>query len=257
MLIDLQQPERIRVISETAKGSVVSDDLTTCQPAGKFVVQAALGIQGRRNWPVAEQNLVILGAEEYWILTELSHMFRKAGRDGLPPDVLVTPAGGAAELTYLAAFMAGQGQEVLALYENDPASRAAREALVNRWLPKYPGQKVATLDMAEAIGNPAQDCSIEDLFPEAFYLARVQKTYENHLPAAALSLSALPPGPPLAKRVEIALRSANVTFDKRAVGKRVAADIRQMRNMIDLPEQTRLLGEKLFASIKKAFAKQC
>ncbi|MBI2949549.1 MAG: AAA family ATPase [Verrucomicrobia bacterium] len=254
-MIDLQEPERIRVITQTERGSVVSENLKPSHRAGSLVVQAALGIYGRVNGQAAEQNLIVTTADNYWILTELSHLFRKSMREGLPPDVLVTPAGGAMEAAYLAAFLAGRGLEVVAMFDSNPAARAARDKLVQGWLPKFTEPKVVTLDFAEAIGNAGQDCSIEDLFPETFYVTRVQKVYENHLPATALSLSALPEGNPLVQRVEAAFRSVNAVLNRRVVGRRIAADIRQMRNMVDLPEMTRLLGEKLFAAIKKAFTR--
>lgn len=41
-MIDLQKPERIRVLSEAENGSFVTDDLTQTQPEAKFVLQANL-----------------------------------------------------------------------------------------------------------------------------------------------------------------------------------------------------------------------
>jgi predicted ATP-dependent endonuclease of OLD family len=254
-MIDLQEPERIRVLSETDGGTVVSEDLTKSQPAAKLVLQAALGISGRTSWLIAEQNLVVEGADDYWILTELSNLFRRSGKEGLPLDVFVTAAGGASEVTYLATFMVGQELDVVALFDNDIAGRAARDKLVKSWLPKYPGQKANALDLAAALGNPTQDFCIEELFPEQFYIERVQKAYEKQIAACSLSLVPLLPGNLLAKRVEGVFASANVPFNKRTVCKRIASDIRQMKNSSELPQHTRLTAEKLFAAITKGFSK--
>ncbi|MDB6109440.1 MAG: hypothetical protein JWR69_1190 [Pedosphaera sp.] len=255
-LIDLQEPERIRVISETEAGTQVFEDLTSSQPAAKLVLQAALGISGRSSWLVAEQNIVVAGADDYWILTEISHLFHRAGRAGLPPDVLVTPAGGASEVTYLATFMVGQELEVVALFDSDSAGRAAREKLVKSWLPKFHAPKAAALDLGESAGKPGQDFTIEDLFPETFYATQVLKTYDKQLSAAGLSLSPLPPGNQLVKRVEAVFQSANLPFNKRMVCKRLAASIRQMKGVADLPEQTRQMAEKLFAAIANGFIRK-
>ena len=140
-MIDLQEPDQIRVLSETENGTVVSEDLTKSQPAAKLVLQAALGISGRKSWLIAEQNLVVEGADDYWILAELSNLFRRSGKEGLPQDVFVTAAGGASEVTYLATFMVGQELDVVALFDNDLAGRASRDKLVKSWLPKYREQK--------------------------------------------------------------------------------------------------------------------
>lgn len=253
-MIDLQQPDNIRVISETDQGTVVSEDLTTSQPAAKLVLQAALGIGGRSSWLVAEQNLILEGADDYWIIGELSALFKRCGKQGLPPDVLVTPAGGASEVTYLAIFMVGQELDVVALFDNDLAGNTSREKLVKSWLPKYKAQRATALGLGEAVGHQGREFSIEDLFPEAFYVERVKASYEKEIAAFGISLSPLPPGNLLSKRVEVAFQVAKVEFNKRRVGRRIAADIRQMKTTSDLPEQTRLMAEQLFASVAKAFS---
>ncbi|MGH2638975.1 MAG: ATP-dependent nuclease, partial [Rhabdochlamydiaceae bacterium] len=112
-MINLQEPDRIRVLSETEKGTVVTEDLTQSQPEAKLVLQAALGISGRTSFLVSEQNLVVEGVDDYWIITELSNLLRRSGRAGLPVDLMVTPAGGASEVTYIATFMAGQELDVV------------------------------------------------------------------------------------------------------------------------------------------------
>jgi hypothetical protein len=145
--------------------------------------------------------------------------------------------------------------DVVALFDNDLAGRAARDKLVKSWLPKYREQTATALDLAAAADNPSQEFSIEELFPEKFYVERVQKAYEKQIAACALSLSPLPPGNQLAKRVEAVFASANVPFNKRTVCKRIASNIRQMKNSSELPEQTRLMAEKIFAAIAKGFSK--
>ncbi|MDB6065681.1 MAG: hypothetical protein JWR26_1889 [Pedosphaera sp.] len=251
-MIDLQEPERIRVISETDKGSVVAEDLTQAQPAAKVVLHAALALQGQATWLASEQNLVVQDADQYWILTELSNLFRRSSRDGLPPELLLTSAGGASELTLLATFMAGERMDVLALFDNDPAGRAARQKLEKGWLPRYNGHKASTLDLAIAAGVSGRECCVEDLFPEDFYTIRVQQVHEKQLLAAGLTALPLPLGNLLAKRAETALKAANVIFNRRAVCKRIAADIRKMPKVHELPEQTRRMAEGLFQAITKA-----
>jgi energy-coupling factor transporter ATP-binding protein EcfA2 len=254
-MIDLAAPDRLRIVSESPQGTVVSEALAQSPTAAKLVLQAALGIAGRTSWLLADQNLVVGGADEYWILMELSNLFRRLGREGLPPEVLVTAAGGAPAATYLSTFMVGQDLEVVALFANDAAGRAARENLASNWLPKYGDRKATALDLATAVGRPSQELAMEDLFPERFYVERVQRAYDKEISAYSISLAPLPSGSLLAKRVEGAFTAAGIPFDRQRVGRRIASEIRQMKTLSDLPEQTRLLAEHLFGALARIFSK--
>jgi predicted ATPase len=254
-MLDLEQPGNIRILVETEKGTIVSEDLATAQSAARLVLESALGVGVRASWLVAERNLVLQDPDDYWIISELSSLFRRTSKEGLPAEVLVTPAAGPREATFLAAFMAGQELEVVALFHSDQAGQSAREKLVKAWLPNLRNPHATVLDLATAVGKPGQELAIEELFPEKFYLDHVQQAFEKEFPAGGIFLSPLPPGDLLAKRVETAFSNANVPFDKTRVCKRIAAHIRQMKTPSELPEPTRLMAEQLFSSLGKVFSK--
>ncbi len=90
-MIDLQRPGDVRVLSETADGPVVTEDLTLGQPEARFVLQSALGMSGSTSYLVAQRNLVVEGVDDFWILTELSRLLRASGLPHLPDDVHITP----------------------------------------------------------------------------------------------------------------------------------------------------------------------
>src|SRR5262249_17581596 len=161
-MIDLRHPERIRVISETEHGSVVSEDLTQSQPEAKLVLQAALGISGRLSYLVAQRNLVVEGADDYWFISALSNLFIRSDMPGLPGDVMMSAAGGASEVTYLATFMTGQGLDVVALYDSDTAGNAAKDKFIKSWLARYKGSKAGAVSVGPACGVSDRDQSIED-----------------------------------------------------------------------------------------------
>lgn len=81
-MIDLRQPARIRVMSETDEGNAVSEDLTQSQPEGKLVLQAALGMSGSTSYLVADRNLVVEGVDDHWIVSELSNLLIRSGENG-------------------------------------------------------------------------------------------------------------------------------------------------------------------------------
>ncbi len=100
-MIDLRKPERIRTISETKdKGTIVDKDLNLSQPEAKFTLQAALGMTASQSHLIAQRNVVVEGADDFWIVSELSDLMIRSGMTALPDDVIVTAAGGASEAAY-------------------------------------------------------------------------------------------------------------------------------------------------------------
>jgi energy-coupling factor transporter ATP-binding protein EcfA2 len=250
-MIELQNPERIRVISETDHGTVVKESLSETQPEAKLVLQAALGFSGRISHCVADQNIVVKDLDDYWILTALSDLFNRSGRSALPPDVLLTPAGGAAQVTNIATLMVGQNLQVLAIYDTDHAGRVAQEKFQKGWLPRYQDKKGAALSLGPAVGSTMKEFSIEDLFADVFYLSCVELVYGKQLAAAGLDLKNLPKAERLVKRVEMLFESASLKFDKSPVCKAICGKVRAMRSVSELPGPTFKATEMLFNAMNK------
>ena len=140
-MVDLREPQRVKVIGQTENGAVVSDDLAATQPEEKLTLQAALGMKARQSHLVSERNLVVEGPEDYWIITTLSNIFERSGKPGLPEDVMVTACGGASEVVHEATFMVGQGLQVVALFDSDGEGKAQRARLRDKWLTRFKGAR--------------------------------------------------------------------------------------------------------------------
>lgn len=255
-MIDLQEPDRIRIISETAKGTVVTENLTESQPEAKLVLQAALGISGRTSFLVAERNLIVEGVDDYWIITDLSNLFRRSDQVGLPDDVLVTPSGGASEATYIATFMIGQALDVVALYDSDRPGTSAKDKLVKNWLTRYQSRHAVAISLGEAVGVNDREYAIEDLFTEDFYLERVRRVYAKPLAAADVTEIELPKGEQLCKRTETFFTERSLKYNKGSVNKQICADIRKMTSAGELPPATAERARALLDAIRKAFQRQ-
>lgn len=251
-MIDLRMPERIRVISETPAGAVVTEDLTQSQQDAKLTLQAAMGMSGSQSYLVAHRNLVVEGADDFWILSELSNLLIRAGEEGLPDDVLITASGGASEAAYIATFMIGQKLDVVVLLDSDPAGDTARDQLVKKWLTRYKGKPTQVLSLGEASGVPGREFAIEDMFPEDFYLDRVKLAYKKALAAGGADPK-LQPGAQLCKRVERAMADLSIPFNKGSVAKLIRADLAKMKDATALPSDTRARAKAVFAAIRKAF----
>src|SRR5258706_2426972 len=68
-MVGLEKPERIRILNETKEGTVVTSDLTGCQPEAKFTLHAALGIAASSSFLLAPRNLVVEGESACAILS--------------------------------------------------------------------------------------------------------------------------------------------------------------------------------------------
>ena len=251
-MIDVTRPEGIRVVSESGAGSVVSEDLGRAEPEAKAVLEAALALQGRIGRPMAERNLVVEGAGDSWLLTALSNLMIRSGLAGLPADLMITAAGSPPEVTALAAFLTGQGAHVVALYDSDAAGNAARDRLVNEWLPRYRGGRASALSVGAAMKVMGRDVSIEDLFPEDFYMKHVLELYKQPLAGAGLTAVTLPAGVELVKRVAAFFTGVGVPFHRGAVARRICDDINRMRSTDHLPTSSKPKVEALIAAINKA-----
>jgi predicted ATP-dependent endonuclease of OLD family len=251
-LIDLQRPERIRVLNETDHGTIVTSDLNQSQPEAKFVLQAALGMSGSTSYLVAKRNLVVEGVDDYWILTELSNLLKRSGKPGLPEDMLITPAGGASEAAYIATFMIGQNLDVVVLLDSDAAGESARKNLVNKWLTRYKSSTASIISLGEAVGVSDGPFSIEDLFTHDFYLERVKRVYARELAAASkgdlklVGVGSTVPG------VERTLTESGIKFNKGSVAKIIRKDLSAMMSIADLPDETQKRGTNLINSLRSA-----
>ena len=166
-MIDLSHPDRIRVLKETDNGIIVTTNLVESPPEATLVLQAALGMKYSQSFLVAKRNLVVEGVNDYWILTELSNLLRRAGEGGIPEDVRVTPGGSASQAVHVATFMIGQELDVVTLFDSDNAGRGARDELIKNWITRYTTANAGVILLGDAV-EVADDFALEDLFPEKF-----------------------------------------------------------------------------------------
>jgi len=252
-MIDLQAPERIRILTETKNGIVVTEDLSMPQPEGKLTLQAALGISGRMSFLLSERNLVVEGVDDYWLITALSNLMKRSGVEGLPEDLMLTAAGGASEVTYIATLITGQELDVVALYDSDRAGDDAKEKFVKRWLFKYKHPRASAISLGPAIGfQEGRRCSIEDLFEESFYLKFVEEVYKAQLNFAGITTIELPEGEQLCKRVDNFMEQKKIMFNKGSVAKRILSHLNELSSLKELPENTRTRAISLITAISKA-----
>ena len=148
----------------------------------------------------------------------------------------------------------GQNRSVFALYDSDSAGESAKGKLIKNWLTRYAGRKAVAFSLGEILGTSGKECSIEDLFPENFYVKRVHEVYSKQLAAAGADLEELPAGDQLSKRLEATFAAAGVKYNKGSVCKVLCRDLREMKNLRELPSDTAEKAKAIFAAIEKEFS---
>ena len=251
-MIDLNHPERIRVLEEKAEGIVVTTNFTGSDPATKFVLQAALGLDISQNSLVRKNNLVVEGVEDYLVFSALSNLLQEEGRIELPEDLCITPALGASEAVYMATFMIGQRLNVVALFDSDRAGRNAKKKLVEKWITQYnPESESSVIMLGEAVGA-CHDFALEDLFTEDFFTEAVWEVYGEQLAAKGVTKITPQGNDMLWKRVERFMKDNGIKINKGPIAKRLARRINAMQDSSKLPCETRDYAITLFQRISDA-----
>ena len=254
-LVDLREPKRIKVISQTEMGAIVSDDLGATQADERLTLQAALGMSANQSYLVSEHNLLVEGVHDYWIITELSNIFEREGRVCLPEDVLITAAGGASEIIPTATFMIGQELSIVALFDSDSAGKVAEDKLRKKWLTRYKDARASTLLVGDALGMPNTEATIEDLFPPAYYIKKVRQSHELKLKSKGLTTDAitLRGSGPVLPRLQQCFDKLKVDFNKGSAAKLIRRDLIRFKSIDQLPTGVAEKGGALLTALRNAF----
>ncbi len=209
-------------------------------------------MSGSTSYLVAQQNLVVEGVDDFWILTELSRLFQRSGKPGISDDIFITPAGGASEAVYITTFMVGQKLQVATLLDSDGSGNDAKDKLVKKWLTRYQDNHAKVLSLGECVGVTDREFSIEDLFTEDWYLAKVWEVYQKQLTAAGCDKLNVSGSGQLVKRVEAAFEGYGVRFNKGSVAKIVRNSLCKMSKVDQLAAETIKMAERLIGTINSA-----
>jgi len=253
-MIDLNKPERIRIVERGDEGTVVSDDIFGGEGDARFSLMAKLGMSASQSLLVAKFNLVVEGTDDYWYITAISELLKRSGKDGIDDRIQITAAGGASEAAYMATFMCGQDLNVSVLFDSDKAGERSEEALIKKWLAKYRSKQITILKIGEMFTKPRTEASMEDMLTEEYYIPFVQTAYRKELNGQILDIKSRNE-PQLVKRIELELKTKGIeAFNKGRVGKLIRDDIRN-KQVKDMPKETIDNFEHLFEKLR-AIAKK-
>jgi len=175
-MIDLDNLNSVRTVSESKNGSVISQEAWTTDKDALFPLQAALGYSMSQSLFIGKYNLVVEGITDFWYLSALSNLSKEASSEDIDDSIVITPAGGAHKAVLLTAMLAGQKLRVCVLLDSDTeGTRAANDIIKNKIIKD---SKVIVL--SEILGDK-KEADFEDIFPEEFFIKYVNEAYEKEL----------------------------------------------------------------------------
>ncbi len=249
-MIDTTDLPAIHIVTEDRdRGTQVSNDTWPTDREALFPLQAALGYTLSQSMFLGRNVLLVEGITDYWLLSSLSALFSHAGKTCIDPELIITPAGGATKVVYLAAMMHSQELTVSVLLDADREGRLVREELVKTRILKE--RHVMTIDEA---GGAAKEMELEDLFPEEFYLRFVSESYTKELGVQPFPSPLPEKQPRITQRVEAHLQQKGIQFNKTRPARRMMDHLSKAK-IEDLPSDLVANCESLFRMINERHAK--
>lgn len=203
---DIRAVRTVNIGEDT--GTTVAND-----PVGDektlFPIQTALSYDLTQTLFVGEKNLVVEGVTDYWYLSTASDYLNDIGNGGLPRDLVLTPAGGAQKIPYMAALLAAQNLKVLVLLDDEDKARTTADEIVKAKLLRRENLIFVTEAFASV---PAGGADVEDMLDPSTYELLIMEAFQKELAGRTLAPNLAIPR--LTKRYEEALKVHGIGFSK-------------------------------------------
>jgi hypothetical protein len=168
--------QRARIVEDRGPdlGSVVTNEAgATSDPDTLFPLQAALGYDIAQNLFIGNRNILVEGTSDVLYLAVMSAHLEELGRNSLPDNARLLPAGGATNIPTFIALLGGQ-LDVVVLLDGNAQRQRIDNAIVSG---KLNATRVFSVD--NFVDTPGAD--IEDLFQPAEYVSLYNATFGKSL----------------------------------------------------------------------------
>lgn len=256
-MVDLASPERIRIVETEANHTAVKQGVVSSQPGPMAVIEMGLGLTGDMSGLLGNRkSLIVEGSDDALILQKLSAVLAANGRTALAEDIYLWPAVGAAKTPMYAAFAIGQNWQSGVLLDSNAAGESARKKINELFLSQLgeaDARKFRVIMLKQAARIAKSEAGIEDLFPEEFYLQRVNDAYRTQIQMSDLPVNG---SDMIAKRIEHVLMSEYgcASLDRAMVLTHVLRAFEGWKTLEDIPPLTVTRAEQLFHRINLDFA---
>jgi hypothetical protein len=205
-----------------------------------FPVVHALGARLVNELLEPGPHLVVGTLSEYWVLQAAASALREAGATSLPPELTITPAGGAAGVVALTALLSSQGISSLVLRSGDPSGDPRVRAGL--------GESGGLVFVADALDRErSSGADVEDLLDEKIYDQFVRLAYKTVLENRPFEPD--PAQPRLVRRYEKVFTALGVPFSRDRVARLLLRAIAQNPAAV-FPPESRTRFERLFRAVR-------
>lgn len=176
-MIDSNSLQAVRTVLETDKGTKISDSLQEKDPKTLFPLQAALGYDIAQNLFISNNNLLVEGPADLLILTAVSSILQKQGREGLEDKITVVPVGGLDKVPSFISLLRGSNLNLVCVLDTfiDQGGKQRVENLIRDKIIK--DRNIRFFD--EFANENKTSAEIEDLFEVSEYLELFNRAFDG------------------------------------------------------------------------------
>lgn len=244
-LLDLTKPFSIHTVTldkeSSRRESHISKEHWATDRDALFPLQSAVGYHLAQSMFIGKNSMIVEGLTDFWLLSSASAVFEANGKAGFNKNFVFSPAGGGTKTIILAKTYVSQELNVGVLLDSDNEGKITKEKLVREQILK--SNKILTL--GDVLEKQGVTMSLEDIFPEDYYLKFVKQAYKDVIGEKEIKLES--DNPMMVKRVES-------YFSKNQLGKfdktKPALEITKEFGKTDLEK----LPSELIANLEKIFS---
>ncbi|HSW67112.1 MAG TPA: AAA family ATPase, partial [Bacteroidales bacterium] len=241
-MVNPRRLDRIRTVTDTPDGSIVSNLIAEIEPETLFPLQSAIGFDITSRLFHNKKNLIVESPIEMLYIDIMSRKLKMANRTGLHNDIVVIPCGGLNRLTAFISLLKNEKLDFTGLFTTTALHDNAET--VDHLLRKRLIVNSNLLTFDEYTLSPLPQASVEDMFEKEELVGLLSKIdISLNLPADEGKKK------PFIFRDHIRNLPGNNTIDLYAVASTFALDF-SLHNQ--LSENTLNRFETLFTAINQS-----
>ena len=252
-LLDLARPFAIHTVTlkknSTQRESHISKEHWATDRDALFPLQSAVGYTLAQSMFIGRNSMIVEGLTDFWILSSASALFKISDKNGFDKNFVFSPAGGATKTIILAKTYVSQELNIGILLDSDNEGKITKEKLIRDKILK--SNKILTI--GDILEKPEITMSLEDIFPEEYYLQFVKLAYGDILKDKKIVLES--DNPMLVKRIEgYFTKNGLGNFDKTLPALEITKEFGKI-SIDGIPSELVDNFEKIFSSVNSIMKK--
>lgn len=237
-LINPSRLDRVRTVTDTSEGSVISDMIMENDPDTLFPLQAAIGFDISQNLFNNKRNLLVEDPADLILLNLMSGTLKSLSRTGLREGVSIIPIGGLEKLATFLLLLKSARNNMVCLMPTATIAKTKSKQDNEMWDQFLNGKSFRFYDQYTQVAQ----AGIEDLFEPNEIALALMSAYGTKVAESFKPIE----GEGLLPQLQIAL--GRESFDRLRIARELAI-LPNIKNNIS--EKTFNRFEKLFRDLNK------